>query len=130
MPTDNNFDQNTAKLLLTQCGTLIVEDFPSGSEFGIDLSIHYTGDKFFGIKLIPPGLHFIYFSLVSKQDSTVAPRSGFFHYFNAGDVLITKWDNQAEDLILFRNDIEQMDRLKSSFTSGNLDSQLGNCLYF
>lgn len=123
IPRNNDFDQRTAKYLLQNCACLIVENFPIGSEFGIDLSIHYTGENFMGIKMIPPGVHFIYYSLV-KQGS-VAPRIGLFHYFKAKEVLITKWDPLEEDIVLDRRDYDQMERLKCGFLTGNLDSKLG-----
>lgn len=28
----------------------------------------------------------------------VAPRSGFFHFFNQSEVLVKKWDTYAEDI--------------------------------
>lgn len=123
IPKNNLFDQQTAKHLLQTCACLIVEDFPQGSEFGIDLSIHYTGQNFMGIKMIPPGLHFVYFSFV--KDGLVVPRTGFFHYFESQEIMITKWDEQEENIILDRKDSIQMERLKSAFCGGFLDTKLG-----
>jgi A1 cistron-splicing factor AAR2 len=39
----------------------IVEGMPSGMEFGIDLHCWKAEEKFKGIKMIPPGLHCIYY---------------------------------------------------------------------
>lgn len=132
MPNNNEFDQTTAKRLLQQCGTLIVQNFPSGSEFGIDLSIHYTGDRFMGLKMIPPGLHFIYFSFVHNR--SVGPRCGFYYHFKTGDFLVTKWDMVAEDLIIVEDiscdNSEYISRLRQSFISGQLDAQLGLDFFF
>ena len=64
---------------------MIVEDMPKGTEFGIDYGSWSTGPKFMGLKMIPPGLHFIFFSAVSKE-GTVAPRAGFFHFFKEKEV--------------------------------------------
>ena len=38
-------------------------------------SLLTAGDKFLGVKMIPPGLHFLYYSPVSKEGQ-VAPRTG------------------------------------------------------
>lgn len=123
-PKSNEFSQETAKSLLKNGGTLIVENFPVGSEFGIDLSIHYTGDKFMGIKMIPAGVHFIYFSLVDGQQQCVGPRNGFFHFFKPGEILITRWNSNENDIVLNSN-TDQSQRLKSAFTQGSLDAHLG-----
>lgn len=40
---------------------LIFQDFPAGSEFGIDYQSWRVGDQFKGLKMIPPGIHFVYF---------------------------------------------------------------------
>lgn len=80
-----------------------------------------------GLKMLPPGLHFVHFSLVKA--GSVAPRCGFYHYFNAGDVLVTRWNAQAEDIDILGQNTEQVDRLKAAFTSGQLDTQLGMFTY-
>ncbi|KAJ6217990.1 hypothetical protein RDWZM_009147 [Blomia tropicalis] len=125
IPMNNEISQQTAKFLVKNCGTLIIHNFPIGSEFGIDLSIHYTGEKFMGMKMIPPGLHFIYYSLVDKEQHSTAPRSGFFHNFTQGEILVCRWDPAAEDISTNLEDSPLIERLKSSFVNGQLDSQLG-----
>lgn len=47
--------------MLEHGGTLIILDMPEKTEFGMDLETWNVGCKFKGIKMIPPGLHFIYF---------------------------------------------------------------------
>lgn len=54
-------DAETARRLFFQGGNFIFLDFPPGSEFGIDYNSWTTGEKFKGVKMIPPGVHFIYF---------------------------------------------------------------------
>jgi len=41
----------------------ILDKAPNELEFGIDFNVWRTGDKFKGLKMIPPGLHFIYYRL-------------------------------------------------------------------
>ena len=41
----------------------ILKDFPVGSEFGIDYKSWNTGEQFMGLKMIPPGVHFVYVSV-------------------------------------------------------------------
>ena len=46
---------------------LVMLGMPPGTEFGIDTNTWNVGEKFKGVKMIPPGLHFIYFRLVSLE---------------------------------------------------------------
>ena len=65
--------------LYNEGGFLVVTQLPPGSEFGIDLYSWNTGEKFLGVKMIPPGLHFVYYSTAGQGSSgpQLAPRTGF-----------------------------------------------------
>ena len=54
-------DQGNAQKLFEQGAVFILHDFPEGSEFGIDYMSWDTGPNFKGLKMIPAGVHFIYF---------------------------------------------------------------------
>lgn len=54
-------EQEIAKRLLVEGATLIFLNVPVGSKFGIDMKTWDTGEKFKGIKMIPPGLHMIHY---------------------------------------------------------------------
>lgn len=56
-----SIDPSVAKRLLEEGAVFIFHDVPVKTEFGIDLYSWNTGEKFKGLKMIPPGLHFIYF---------------------------------------------------------------------
>ena len=58
-------------------------DVPVGIKFGIDYMTWTTGDKFKGVKLIPPGLHFIHTTLSNSADGF---RDGFFLNLEARQV--------------------------------------------
>ncbi|XP_072394415.1 protein AAR2 homolog [Diabrotica undecimpunctata] len=88
-------DQQTAKRLLAEGAFFILLDVPEGTEFGIDMKSWNTGEKFRGVKMIPPGLHYIFFSAVSDTGDT-APRTGFFKTFRKSEVLVKKWDKKNE----------------------------------
>ncbi|GMR36623.1 hypothetical protein PMAYCL1PPCAC_06818, partial [Pristionchus mayeri] len=96
---------------------LILRDFPIGSEFGIDYKSWKTGEKFMGLKMIPPGPHFIYVSVKGM------PRIGFFHNFNSKEVLVKKWSKETEDLGESTVSAEETERFRSNLK--NLDSMLG-----
>jgi A1 cistron-splicing factor AAR2 len=39
---------------------LVISDAPKSMEFGVDCMSYETGNKFCGMSMIPPGLHFYY----------------------------------------------------------------------
>lgn len=57
-------DQETANKLFDVGAFMLFMDAPPNLEFGIDYNAWTIGPLFKGVKLIPPGLHFIYFSQV------------------------------------------------------------------
>ena len=61
-----------ANRLFHEGSLLVLRDVPRGTEIGLDMQAWHTGDRFLGIKLIPPGIHF--FSAVNTEDRTTAPR--------------------------------------------------------
>lgn len=54
-------NQILAQRLLVEGATLVMLDVPVGTEFGIDLKSWNTLDSFKGIKMIPPGFHYVHY---------------------------------------------------------------------
>ncbi len=54
-------DPDSARKLFYEGATLIVLDMPQGAEFGIDYNSWTVGPKFKGVKMIPPGFHFVFY---------------------------------------------------------------------
>ncbi|CAH1175568.1 unnamed protein product [Phaedon cochleariae] len=116
MEQPNN--QQTAMRLLEEGAFLIFLDVPEGTEFGIDMKSWNTGDKFRGVKMVPPGIHFIFFSAVSNAGD-ISPRTGFFKYFRKSEVVVRKWDikNECiskevvseEDIIGLKDNLRELD---------------------
>ena len=68
---------------------------PVGYNFGIDMRMWEIGEKFTGIRNIPPGLHYVYYS--DPQDEV---RQGFFlTIFADTRIVLRKWDPSVESLI-------------------------------
>lgn len=84
-----------ARVLFDNGGVLLVLNLPIGTIFGIDMKIYQVAENFRGLKMIPPGFHFVHYSAVNK-DGSIAPRAGFFHYFKRQEILIKKWDASDE----------------------------------
>lgn len=97
-PKNDDLDPQQARNLYeNHCAIFILEDLPIGNEIGIDLTYFKTGEKFKGIKLIPPGLHFIYASETDKITGQSGPRTGLFHDFKSKEILVKRWSVQNED---------------------------------
>ncbi|KAI8372918.1 A1 cistron-splicing factor [Radiomyces spectabilis] len=90
-------DQETANALFNVGGFLLFFNAPPNLEFGIDYNAWTVGPLFKGVKLIPPGLHFIYFSATSKE-GVQGIRTGFFKYFESQEVVVREWNPASEDL--------------------------------
>nr|XP_045599708.1 protein AAR2 homolog [Procambarus clarkii]XP_045599709.1 protein AAR2 homolog [Procambarus clarkii]XP_045599710.1 protein AAR2 homolog [Procambarus clarkii]XP_045599712.1 protein AAR2 homolog [Procambarus clarkii] len=115
-------DPELVQQMFEEGGTLILLGMPATTEFGIDLNSWNVGDRFKGVKMIPPGLHFIYFSAVSRQGDT-APRTGFFHVFKQREILVRHYDPKAEDLIEEDVNSEEVENIRSNLR--DLDRYLG-----
>jgi len=77
-------------------GSVLCLGVPPGTEVGIDFATYTVGPKFQGIKLVPPGVHFLYASARDTSSGAVAARTGFFFHAAARSVLVLKWDAADE----------------------------------
>ena len=59
-----NMDQSVAQHLFDVGAMIILLDVPPGTEIGIDTKSWHSAENFKGIKMIPPGIHYIYFKYV------------------------------------------------------------------
>ncbi|VDK86968.1 unnamed protein product [Litomosoides sigmodontis] len=90
---------------------MIFLNVPQTTEFGIDYKSWHVGPKFLGLKMIPPGIHFIFFSVKT------APRIGFFHHFKEKEILLRKWDPMLEDMITESCSSDEMERIRLNLKS-------------
>ncbi|KAL5020403.1 hypothetical protein ScPMuIL_003295, partial [Solemya velum] len=119
---DGDLDQDKARTLFQDGALFLFLDVPEGTEFGIDYNSWHTGRKFCGVKMIPPGVHFIYFSACNKEGQA-APRTGFFHDFKQKEILVRKWDRVTEDMKDEPVSEEDLSRLQCN--KEELDQYLG-----
>jgi len=115
-------DQEVAQRLFAEGGTIVLKNVPVGTEFGIDMNSWTTGPKFLGVKMIPPGVHFIYFSAVNVKEGMISPRTGFFHNFTRGELVVRRWKEDTENLV---DDVPKEDQLNMKQDLKNLDKNLG-----
>ena len=99
---------------------LYICDAPANLDFGIDCMNYETGPNFRGMSMIPPGLHFVYFS------TGLGSRQGFFVQCAEGDLVVRSWDPANEE-ITATNVLSDasMAALKLSLELGELNHQLG-----
>ncbi|XP_055315321.1 protein AAR2 homolog [Sitodiplosis mosellana] len=89
--------QDMARILYEEGALLIIAGVPVGTEFGVDLSTNKVDEMFRGVKMIPPGTHFVYTAAEGIYGDTAA-RVGFVHYFKKQEIVIREWDQNTEEL--------------------------------
>jgi len=97
-----------ATTLTQSAAQLVLLDMPSGLPFGIDRASFVVGERFKGMKMVPPGVHYVWYSAVVTgaagggggmlSDPDMAPRVGFFVCLQSGDVLVRRWEAENEML--------------------------------
>ncbi|CAK8683735.1 protein AAR2 homolog [Clavelina lepadiformis] len=115
-------DQETARALFNEGAFLLLFDVPEGTEFGIDWNNWTTGPLFKGVKMIPPGVHFVFYNAVSKFDGNPAPRTGFFHDFRPHEIMVKQWNNSSEEIVDKPMTEEEISSLRQNLQ--NLDKNL------
>lgn len=117
--SNGDIDQNTINHLNKTGGTILCWNVPKKIYFGIDYLTFETGIKFKGVKMIPPGPHFITTSIKNAE------RMGFFVWIKGKDINVYQWDETLKCLIDFQ-DKEQGDRLRKGVKDFAFDSNLGS----
>ncbi|CAA0830040.1 AAR2 protein family [Striga hermonthica] len=69
--------------------------------------MYSSGPNFKGIKMIPPGIHFIYYSSSNREGSEFSPVVGFFVNAEASQVIVRTWDQKEERFIKLSDDVEE-----------------------
>ncbi|XP_029469001.1 protein AAR2 homolog [Rhinatrema bivittatum] len=119
-----DMDPELAKRLFFEGATVIILNVPNGMEFGIDYNNWQVGPRFKGVKMIPPGIHFIYYSSTSPHNSKeTGPRTGFFLNLKPRDLLVLHWDPKEEQVDLTPAPEEVISRMRADLQ--NLDKFLG-----
>lgn len=95
-----DMDPDVARNLFVEGATLVLLGVPRGTELGIDCKTWQVGPKFRGVKMIPPGLHFLHFSSVNSPScgTEIGPKTGLFLMLKPREILLAKWDAKEEDM--------------------------------
>ena len=104
-------DATLARELTEQGASLLCLGAPSKLSFGIDMMKWTIADKFKGLKMVPPGIHYITYRSPSSHVGEISPIMGFFHNFTRGEVVVREWDSKLGIFIKMKDE-EQEERLK------------------
>ncbi|KAJ4974731.1 hypothetical protein NE237_007905 [Protea cynaroides] len=121
--TNLRMDSQVALGLVQQGATLLLLDVPQYTLVGIDTQMFSVGPVFKGIKMIPPGPHFVYYSSSNRDGNEFSPIVGFFIDACPSEVIVRKWHQQEERLFKLSEDEEE--RYSAAVKKLEFDHQLG-----
>eukprot|EP00898_Chlorokybus_atmophyticus_P008297 jgi/Chlat1/8469/Chrsp80S07878 len=116
-----------ARALAEQGGTLLLLDVPAGTQLGLDQQGYRVGPQFSGVKMLPPGAHFLSYTAANSNPAhaSVAPYpEAFFVHLAPGQVVVRKWDAQLEKLVPL-NDPAEEERHVAAVRRFEFDARLG-----
>lgn len=112
-------EPDLARQLFLEGAAVVMLGVPEGTEFGIDYSTWTVGPKFRGVKMIPPGVHFLHCSAARAGGRETGPRTGFFLSLQRRDLRVLRWDASSEAVELapagteeaaaFRENLRELD---------------------
>ncbi|VVA94239.1 unnamed protein product [Arabis nemorensis] len=116
-------DSEKALELVKHGATLLFLDVPQHTLIGIDTQMFTVGPAFKGIKMIPPGIHFVFYSSSTRDGKEFSPTIGFFVDVAPSQVIVRKWNQQDECLAKLPE--EEEERYSLSVRNLEFDKHLG-----
>ncbi|KAF4097059.1 protein AAR2 homolog [Onychostoma macrolepis] len=119
-----DMDPEVARGLFEEGATLVLLGVPQGSVLGLDYKSWTLGPRFRGVKMIPPGLHFLHYCSANSNEECgdIGPKMGLFLSLKPREVLVAHWNQREEDLE-FTQDPEEAERIRANLRE--LDGYLG-----
>ncbi|XP_073679537.1 protein AAR2 homolog [Garra rufa] len=119
-----DMDPEVARGLFEEGATLVLLGVPEGTELGLDYKTWTLGPRFRGVKMIPPGLHFLHYCSANSNGAfnEIGPKMGLFLSLKPREVLVAHWNMREEDLE-FSEDPEEAERIRANLRE--LDGYLG-----
>ncbi|XP_067448563.1 protein AAR2 homolog [Thunnus thynnus] len=121
-----DMDPDVARRLFEEGATLVLLGVPQGTELGIDCKSWQVGPRFRGVKMIPPGLHFLNYCSVNSPScgGEIGPKTGLFLTLKPREILLANWDPKEEDLDFSASqNEEEVSRIRENLQ--DLDPYLG-----
>lgn len=119
-------DPDVALGLFEEGATLVLLGVPEGTELGLDYKTWGVGPRFRGIKMIPPGIHFLHYSPANAKShgGELGPKRGLFLSLKPREILLAHWDKNEEDLDFSASEnADEVSRVRAGLRE--LDSFLG-----
>ncbi|KAL6512930.1 hypothetical protein OROHE_019720 [Orobanche hederae] len=135
-------DPETALEFVKHGATIILLDVPKYTLIGVDTQMYSSGPNFKGIKMIPPGIHFVYYSssnrasqfchAAAKADQLKLSCSGNGSFEEhpsnnmlsfVARVIVRKWDQKEERFVKLSDDEEE--RYSDAVKGLEFDKHLG-----
>ncbi|XP_031107171.1 protein AAR2 homolog isoform X1 [Ipomoea triloba] len=116
-------DPEAALQLVKEGATVLLLDVPQSTLIGIDTQMFSSGPNFKGIKMIPPGVHFVYYSSSNREGNAFSPIIGFFIVASHSEVIVRKWDQKEERFVKLSEEDEE--RYGQAVRRLEFDRQLG-----
>eukprot|EP01128_Nolandella_sp_AFSM9_P011788 TRINITY_DN8708_c0_g1_i1.p1 TRINITY_DN8708_c0_g1~~TRINITY_DN8708_c0_g1_i1.p1 ORF type:complete len:460 (+),score=119.79 TRINITY_DN8708_c0_g1_i1:222-1601(+) len=120
----SSWTQDLANRALEHTSSVLALGVPANMELGIDLRSWTVGELFKGLKLIPPGVHYVWYCLSNRHGGEGGLRTGFFVKLEADQVMVLQWDAESETLVP-EKDEEQAERLRKGVRAFDFDKNLG-----
>ena len=118
---ETKMDQATALRATEHLSTVLLLDVPAGTQFGLDGQCFVVGEKFRGVKMIHPGVHFL--STNNTSQSCISAPVSFFCFFDRQSILVRQWNPETEQLEEFQ-DVDQEERLRQGVRRFEFDDGL------
>lgn len=99
-------EEETALEMVKKGATLLLLNVPQFTLFGVDTQVFSVGPNFMGMKMIPPGPHFIYYNAANKEGNEFSSTVGFFITTQPSEVIVREWHQQEERLAKISEDEE------------------------
>lgn len=115
-------DQESARELAEKGGSLLLLDVPQGTALGVDQQTFLVGPNFKGVKMMPPGTHFVSYT-PSSAAGGFGPTTGFFVHLHPGEVVVRRWCAEAE-VLQSLPDEDEAGRLAAAVRSFQFDQCL------
>lgn len=115
-------DPARAQRLFRAGALLLLLDVPPSFEVGIDGASWAVGPLFKGLKMVPPGLHFLYYRVLGR-DGDAGALSGVFLFLAPGEVRAMRWTAATEEFVALGE--EEAHTLAAPHALPDLDRHLG-----
>ncbi|XP_051517490.1 protein AAR2 homolog [Myxocyprinus asiaticus] len=119
-----DMDPEVALGLFEEGATLVLLGVPEGTELGLDYKTWTLGPRFRGVKMIPPGLHFLHYCSANTNGACgeIGPKTGLFLTLKPREVIVAHWNVREEDLDFSQNP-DEVEHMRANLQE--LDAYLG-----